>query len=141
MQGADAGTYNTAEWDQAILLTPRRAVRDDWNSQRVHHFSTTKSLRIYESPALDTHGGIELTPEVLAAVAAMNPKDRADLPDMVEIVVGMPCMVTENVNTALGLANGSRGKITGICLDPREPVFDENLVWLHSQFVLNLSVN
>lgn len=32
-------------------------------------------------------------------------------------------MVTENVCTSAGIANGTRGIITSIILDPREPLF------------------
>lgn len=50
----------------------------------------------------------------------MDPKDRGDIPDTLEIVVGMPCMITANIATTLGVANGSRGIVAGICVHPED---------------------
>jgi len=36
--------------------------------------------------------------------------------------VGMKTMITQNILTEAGIANGTRGIITDIILDPREPV-------------------
>jgi len=54
-----------------------------------------------------------------AIVRSLDPKGRK-LPDVVEIAVGMPCMVTMNVKTEHDLANGTRGLIVDIILDMRE---------------------
>ncbi|KAF8579845.1 hypothetical protein K439DRAFT_1637553, partial [Ramaria rubella] len=42
------------------------------------------------------------------------------LPDKVEIALGMKVMVTTNIDMDLDVANGSRGEIVGIALDPQE---------------------
>ena len=54
--------------------------------------------------------------EQSAAVAALSPTEWNDIPDTLEVVVGMRCMITANMATTLGVANGSCGKIVGICL-------------------------
>ena len=56
-----------------------------------------------------------------AHILALDPRLRGDLPDTLEIFVGMLCIITENAHTSLGVANGSRGVFVGICFDPREP--------------------
>ena len=66
----------------------------------------------------DTIAGQKLTGEQAAAVAALTPNDRNDVPENLEIVVGMPCMITANISTTLGVANGSCGTVTGICIHP-----------------------
>ena len=43
--------------------------------------------------------------------------ERAGLPNVVELAIGMQVMVTFNVETELDIANGSRGEIVGIILD------------------------
>ena len=55
------------------------------------------------------------------------------LPNKVELAVGMKAMVLMNIATGADLANGSRGIITGIVLDPTEPVHDNSasMVYLH----------
>ena len=55
------------------------------------------------------------------------------LPNKVELAVGMKAMVLMNIATGADLANGSRGIITSIVLNPREPVHDNSAstVYLH----------
>lgn len=43
------------------------------------------------------------------------------LPGRVELAVGMKVMILSNIAPRAGLANGSRGTISDIVLDPREP--------------------
>lgn len=102
----------------------------------IRHSVDTQTV-IYVSPAVDTTtaGGRSLSEYEASAVASLNPKERAELPDHTYIGVGLPCMITHNVKTRLGLANGSRGKITAIALDPREPAHEPGQV-LHTQRLL-----
>ncbi|KAI5984255.1 hypothetical protein EDC04DRAFT_2834046 [Pisolithus marmoratus] len=60
-------------------------------------------------------------------------EDTSNLPTSCKVSVGMPVMVTENVCTSAGIANGTRGIITSIILDPREPntVNDNEQIKLH----------
>ena len=44
-----------------------------------------------------------------------------DLPDTVELAIGMKVMVTENIETDLDVTNGARGEIVDIILHPDEP--------------------
>jgi ATP-dependent exoDNAse (exonuclease V) alpha subunit len=50
-------------------------------------------------------------------------KERVGLQDVVDLAVGLKVMVTFNVNTDLDIANGTRGVITKIVLDDREPPY------------------
>ncbi|OJA16339.1 hypothetical protein AZE42_06583 [Rhizopogon vesiculosus] len=49
--------------------------------------------------------------------------ERAALPNRVELAIRMSVMVAFNVETDLGIANGSHGEITKIVLDERETGF------------------
>ena len=58
-------------------------------------------------------------------------KKRHDLPDQIEISIGMEVMVTQNVETGLDVTNGARGEIVYMVLHPDEPAIgDEPLVRL-----------
>ena len=94
----------------------------------LHSFAERTHARTYLCPALDTVAGLPANDAQQIAISSLDPKQRSDLPDVLQIVVGMQCMVTENVHTVHGAANGSRGTITGICLDPREPEILPTLV-------------
>jgi hypothetical protein len=102
--------------NQAVLLTSRKVLRDMWNRRMVAGFAARNGRRIFECPSEDTIGGRKITKEQAAAVAALKPKDRNDVPENLQIVVGMRCMVTANMSTTLGVANGSCGTIVGICV-------------------------
>jgi ATP-dependent exoDNAse (exonuclease V) alpha subunit len=53
-------------------------------------------------------------------VAGMSKKHTGKLPGQLELVVGMKAMVTMNITAEADLANGMRGEIIDIVLDPRE---------------------
>jgi ATP-dependent exoDNAse (exonuclease V) alpha subunit len=58
------------------------------------------------------------------------------LKHQIEVAIGMKVMVTLNLATEADLANGSRGLIQDIVLDPRETVSDSDrdesgIIWLH----------
>ena len=77
---------------------------------------------MYICPAEDTEG-IARTPlpiERHVLVAGMQGKACANLVDEVKIAVGMQVMVTLNLSTDKDLANGTRGTIEEIVLDPQE---------------------
>ncbi len=59
-------------------------------------------------------------------------RKRKDLPEQIELSIGMKVMVTTNIQTDLDLANGARGEIVDIVLHPDEPpVGDMSIVHLH----------
>ncbi|KAG8718861.1 hypothetical protein FRC09_011978 [Ceratobasidium sp. 395] len=51
-------------------------------------------------------------------------KEKANLPDDVELAVGMEVMVTYNVETKLYVANKARGVVQEIYADRREQILD-----------------
>jgi ATP-dependent exoDNAse (exonuclease V) alpha subunit len=55
-------------------------------------------------------------------VAHLKLDETNHLPHKVELVIGMKAMVTMNISTETDLANGSRGVVEDIILDPRERV-------------------
>ena len=70
-------------------------------------------------------------------IARMSSKETAQLENHIELAIGMKVMVTLNTATDIGLANGSRGTIVDIVLDPRETNadVDENDGYIiHLQF-------
>ncbi|SJL05067.1 uncharacterized protein ARMOST_08439 [Armillaria ostoyae] len=60
------------------------------------------------------------------AVAGLNEKKTGKLTDVLEIAVGMKAMVTLNIATESDLANGTRGTVEEIVLDPCEPIPQSN---------------
>ncbi|KAJ7761138.1 hypothetical protein B0H16DRAFT_1719836 [Mycena metata] len=54
-------------------------------------------------------------------VAGMKPDNTAKLAERIELAVGMRAMIIINIATEANLANGTRGEIIDIKLDPREP--------------------
>lgn len=98
------------------MATSRLAFRDYWNDRVVRNFATSTKQRLFLSPAIDTVRNAPFTPLQRLGVLARDPNERGDLADTVPLVIGMPCIVTENIATSLGIANGSRGTLVGVCV-------------------------
>ncbi|KAJ8507569.1 hypothetical protein ONZ45_g10073 [Pleurotus djamor] len=111
-------------WKDAILITPRHSVRKRWNAAALRKFSSETGRCIYVSPAHDRHNpsGRRLTNNERAEVAGRRGKETEGLEEFVEICVGMKAMIQSNIATELNMSNGTRGTVTGIILDGREPV-------------------
>jgi len=115
--------FRSAPWNEAILVTPRHAVREEWNDAALkRHCKMTRNRRyVVNSEDFDKVSGEELSPQCRLAVASMDSKHTGKLPDRLQLAVGMKAMVLLNVSTEGDIANGTRGTITDIVLDPREP--------------------
>jgi len=126
-EGCPSTDFGSLPWSEALLITPRHAVRMKWNSMTVKARCIARGVTLIKCPAFDTIQGRKLTLEEKFAVAAKpksgrgrNRRECAGLADKVEIAIGMEVMVTFNVSTDLDVANGARGHIVDIVLDPRE---------------------
>jgi len=106
-------------WRDAILVTPRNAMRKLWNKSALRRHCSETGHRLCKSPARDTINGKELT---LAQQYQLY-RDTADrrLEDEVELAIGMRTLVTFNLHTELDLANGARGTVVDIILHQDEP--------------------
>ena len=114
--------FETAPWDDAILVTSRHSVQEAWNDACLKSHCARKKVCRYIIPAEDTlKDGSKPAPLAKLKIAELNEKTTGGLPDRIEIAVGMKAMVTLNLATEADVANGTRGIIEDIILDPREP--------------------
>jgi len=109
-------------WKDAILVTPRHAVRDRWNTECVRRHCAATGERMYICGAEDTDGAndSELPTEVRFEIARLVERQTGNLQDRTTVSIGMKAMVVINVATEADIANGTRGTIHDIILDPRE---------------------
>ena len=108
------------KWKDAVLITPRHAVRIEWNAHALRrHCTETKSTLII-SHAHDSVASRELLPiERLAVMKRARGKTtQNDLPADIELAVGMRVMVTRNLDTELDITNGARGTLVDIIRHP-----------------------
>ncbi len=104
------------------LVTPRHTVQNEWNyeAMRKHCWETHEHL--YISHAEDTIGGRQMTLKERYVLAMRKPakgkQKRKDLPEMVEVAIGAKVLVTQNIETDLDIANGTRGTIVDIKREP-----------------------
>jgi hypothetical protein len=115
--------FSKEPWCDATLITPRNAVKDLWNAAAVERHSRRSGNRKYVISAEDTLTETGDTPDRKTRLAVASLKDEAtrNLKRQVELSVGMKAMVVLNIATEADLANGTRGTVHGIVLDPREP--------------------
>lgn len=112
--------YSVPPWNDAVLITPRNGTRILWNEHMLaSHCRKTGEVR-YVYYARDSHKQQPLSQQQRLTIARMKPEQTARLPNKVELAIGMKAMVLLNIAPHVDLANGSRGTITDIVLDPRE---------------------
>ncbi|OSC97674.1 hypothetical protein PYCCODRAFT_1330794, partial [Trametes coccinea BRFM310] len=133
--GNDAVDFGCEPWSDAVLVTPRHAVREAWNAAAVRWWCTKMKRQLFICPAEDTVNRRPLTLKERYALACRNKTQQRrrgkDLPEEVEIAEGMQVMVTTNIETDLDIANGARGEVVKIVLHPDEPpITDEAIVKL-----------
>ncbi|KAJ6471674.1 hypothetical protein DFH09DRAFT_1476501 [Mycena vulgaris] len=118
------GGSKTDDWNEASLVTPRHAIRTQWNEEAARK----KSRALH--PNLAAH-----LPKK-SRRSKKNSMQVKDLPNEVEFGIGMKVMVTSNLETDLDLRNGARGEIVDIILDPDEPpVGNEPIVQLKKMHI------
>ena len=119
--------FSQPPWSDAVLVTPRHTVRTQWNEAASHRHCARTGVQLFHCPAEDTIKGRSLSMLERLMVAqkktrqSRNRQEHGGLPHQVDIAIGMKVMVTLNVDTELDVANGTRGELIDIVLDPREP--------------------
>ena len=94
--------------------------------------------QVYVIPATDTINGVPPNPIEHAHILAFDPCPQGNLPNSLEIFIGVPCMITENAYTPLGVANGSHGIVLGVCFDLHKPPVDPKIVSIYPSWPLAL---
>ena len=130
--------FDLEPWNDSSLVTPRHAVRTQWNEACVRKHCRLKKTKLFICTVENSMKGRELTLQEQYGVAARNVSSKQnggkrrrksnDLPGMVEIVIGMKVMVTSNIETDLDVTNGARGEIVDIILHPDEPTIEDGPV-------------
>lgn len=126
--------FLSSPWDDAILVTPRNSSRTFWNEDMVNNHCQKTGQTKYILYAHDTCSRGPLTPQQRLEVAHLKVDETNHLPNKVEFAVGMKTMILHNIAPDADLANGSRGIITDVLLDPREPVQDNSLTTIVLKF-------
>ena len=114
-------------------MTPRHAVRQQWNDAAIRKFCQDKKRKLFRCPADDRISERKLNLRERYGVAARNRlrgKGKRqwktnDLPFETEMAIGM---VTCNVETDLDITNGARGEIVDIILHPDESPLEDGPV-------------
>ncbi|KAH6906301.1 hypothetical protein BKA70DRAFT_1372848 [Coprinopsis sp. MPI-PUGE-AT-0042] len=118
--------FDHGPWSEAILVTPRHAVRAEWNELALRKLARAikKPVYIVHAEDIDAATGFEASNAIKLAMASkvdQSEKTRQPLRRRIELVEGMQAMVLLNIATDADVANGTRGVIEKVLLDPREP--------------------
>ena len=122
-------------WSNLCLVTPRHAVRTEWNKSAVEKHCRQSKQQLFICKAEDTIRDRQLTIAERYAVVLRGQGQKKqqrrqnELLETIQLAIGMKVMVTQNVETDLDITNGARGTIVDIVLDKDEPLLpDENIV-------------
>lgn len=121
----DTPDFSKEPWCNAVLVTPRNSVRAAWNHEALRRHCVNSGNYLYVVSAEDSLGGrgvgdTNCNMRHKLAISKLKPDKTGKLAHRVELAVGMQVMITINMATEADLANGSRGVIEDIVLDPRE---------------------
>ncbi|KAH9025253.1 hypothetical protein EDB84DRAFT_1613857 [Lactarius hengduanensis] len=109
-------------WNDTILVTPRNAVQALWNEKMLEQHCRKTGHTHYVLYAMDSCRTGQLTKEQRFAIAQLKMDKTGRLPGKINLAIGMKAMLLANTAPHMGLANGTRGVIDDIILDPREPL-------------------
>jgi hypothetical protein len=118
----DVPDFTSSPWDDAVLVTPHNGSRMFWNDRKLEEHCRRMGHTHYVLYARDSTKHNTLTLQQRVVVASFKLEETNHLPHKVELAVGMKVMVLMNIDTDSDLANGSRGIVADIILDPREVV-------------------
>ncbi|KAJ3930790.1 MAG: hypothetical protein NXY57DRAFT_853411, partial [Lentinula lateritia] len=129
--------FSKGPWNDASLVTPRHAVREQWNEEALQKHCKNAGSRLYvcKSSNMIQKRSLTLMEKYALALHLGKRKSRKTLPDVVELAVGMKVLVTRNIETDLDITNGARGEIVVIVLDPREPTPEDGTEIVHLQYL------
>ena len=124
--------FSQSPWSEAALVTPRHAVRVQWNNAALRKMCQANGRQVFVCTAEDTYKsralsiGEKCSLEAHRGHARRKNRGAKDLPYQVDLSIGMKVMVTENVETDLDITNGARGEIVGIVLHQDKPDRGQN---------------
>ena len=117
--------FSSPPWADASLIIPRHAVRTQWNQTSLRKARPENSQQLLVCHAEDIIRNRPLSLHERYALVERSTRDgqrkRKDLPETIELAVGMKVVVTSNIATDLDITNGARGAIVDIILNPEEP--------------------
>ncbi|KJA13633.1 hypothetical protein HYPSUDRAFT_532240 [Hypholoma sublateritium FD-334 SS-4] len=104
--------FQQEPWSNAVLVTSRHAVREQWNEHStIKHSIMTGNIRYsVKAEDLDRDTKKEPSMEARLAVAELEAKQTGKLKDEIQLTVGMKAMVLLNLATEADIANGTRGE-------------------------------
>ena len=116
--------FSSPSWADASLITPRHAVRTQWNQVSLQKACSENGQRLFICHAEDTIKNQPLSLReryALAERSTSHGQKHKDLPETIELAIGMKVMVTSNIATDLDITNGARGSVVNIILSAGEP--------------------
>lgn len=122
----DISDFNSLPWNDTVLVTSCNSIRSRWNNLALKKHCCTNGHTHYVLVTYDHINDTPLAVQECLAIAHMKPDETNRLPNMIEMAVGMKAMVLLNMAMDADLANGSRGSIVDIILDPREKSIPDN---------------
>ncbi|KAI0261448.1 hypothetical protein BC834DRAFT_790249, partial [Gloeopeniophorella convolvens] len=129
--------FGEKPWSEALLVTPRRSVRNLWNDAALQSHCLRTGARQCICLAEDTKEGSPLTMQERYAIATRRQSkwndalQRNAAPDIITIAIGMKAMITANIETELDVANGARGGVVDAMLDEDEGTGEGTVVILN----------
>ncbi|KAI9448490.1 hypothetical protein H4582DRAFT_1803484 [Lactarius indigo] len=99
--------FTTPLWNEAILITPRNGVQTLWNEAMVKQHCRRTGHVHYVFYVEDSCSSKSLSQQHRLTIAHMKLDKTNNLPNKIDLVIGMKAMLLSNTTPHVGLVNGS----------------------------------
>ncbi|KAF9000829.1 hypothetical protein BDQ17DRAFT_1188186, partial [Cyathus striatus] len=118
--------FSKPPWDNACLITPRHGVWLEWNRMALekHCQATEQKLLICTTKDLIGKRNLSIVEQYAVTMRGKGKNKGSkvnDLPEKVELAIGMKVMLTQNIQMDLDITNGACRTIVDIILHTDEP--------------------
>lgn len=99
--------FSSSPWNDAVLVTPRNGACNFWNEKALEQHCRKTQHTLFTVYAHDCNNDRVLTAKQCLDVANLKRKETCQLPNKIEITIGMKAMVLLNIATEADLTNGT----------------------------------
>ena len=117
-----ATDFSQKPWNSAVLVTPRHTIRTEWNRHALRKHCVDNNHQLFVVPRTGCRSLNSAEVDALLARISNSKTENNELPVTLELAIGMPVLVTQNLHTELDMTNGARSVVVEIVLNRAEAI-------------------
>ena len=94
-----ATDFSQKPWNSAVLVTPRHTIRTEWNRHALRKHCVDNNHQLFVVPRTGCRSLNSAEVDALLARISNSKTENNELPVTLELAIGMPVLVTQNLHT------------------------------------------